>query len=136
MGLGPPVCLDCMRVMRFSKESPWWVCPKCGKDGSKDAGVSHLLSLTDDQMDECRRNNSEAVAALTMTARTALIRCISVVSINPEDGEYHSISVYDRNGDSHWVAWSVADGDDAAPRLCSESGHPFARSLEPYRATR
>ena len=63
----------------------------------------------------------------------ALIYAIGVVNHEVEDYELRSQTVYDRNGDPHWIAWNVALGDHAPPRPCSESGWPFAQALEPYR---
>lgn len=68
-----------------------------------------------------------------MDAIEAMIYCIHFVDENPTDGEFHSQTAFDKFGDPHWVAWSVKDGEDAIPRLCSGSPTPFAKSLEPYR---
>jgi hypothetical protein len=71
----------------------------------------------------------------SMTAVEALIYCLGFVGYDsPTDGEYHSLTVHDRHGQPHWVAWRVTDGADAVPHLCSESPTPFARSLQPYRS--
>ena len=72
-----------------------------------------------------------------MTAIEALIYCLGYVDeTTVEDGEYRSQTVYDRNGEAHWVAWVAAYGEDAEPRLCSGSPSQFTKRLEPYRLER
>ncbi len=70
-----------------------------------------------------------------MNVIDAMIYCLGFISETPEDGEYRSQTVYDKNGDPHWFAWDIDYGKDARPLLCSESsrGSPFVASLEPYR---
>lgn len=46
MGLGPPVCQDCMRIMDHehwpdAKGHKYWRCERCGKDGSSS---THLFA--------------------------------------------------------------------------------------------
>ena len=68
-----------------------------------------------------------------MTAVEAIIYCLGFINETPEDGEYHSQICYDKNGQPHWISWSVKLGDDASPWLCSESSEgKFTKSLEPY----
>ena len=61
----------------------------------------------------------------------AMIYCLGVVSDVSEEGEYRSRSVYDRNGEPHWFAWTAWVGTV----MCSESPTPFAKSLAPYSVT-
>lgn len=65
-----------------------------------------------------------------MNAIEALIYCLGWFDDRPIDNEFHSQTVYDRNGQPHWVA--LENSEVAAPRLCSESFTAFARNLEPY----
>ena len=73
-----------------------------------------------------------------MTAIEAMVYCLGYVNDEPEDGDYQSQKVYDRNGDAHWFGWPVNPGDRAMPTLCSGSLHwnAFARCAEPYTISR
>lgn len=66
-----------------------------------------------------------------MTANEALVYCLGFRGDLVSDGEQHSQTVYDCNGEPHWVAWPADTA--TGPRLCSASLYPFAESLGPYR---
>lgn len=68
-----------------------------------------------------------------MNAIEAIIYCLGYVHDEPEDGEYQSQTVYDKDGESHWVAWEASKGKFAVPRFCSGSPTPFTEELSPYR---
>lgn len=66
-----------------------------------------------------------------MTAIEAIIYCLGFINDIEEDGELHSQTVYDCNGEAHWFAWKKDE-----PKMCSESPYPFSNKLSPYRHTR
>lgn len=68
-----------------------------------------------------------------MTAIEAIIYCLGFVNDVAEDGEYHSQTAYDVNGDPHWIAWQANCPGAKIPKFCSESAFPFSEILEPYR---
>ncbi len=45
MGLGPPVCLDCERIMAHFSYPPFWVCLECGQNNGGER-VSSLFCLS------------------------------------------------------------------------------------------
>ena len=60
MGLGPPICLDCMKVMFCKETYPHWTCSECNKNGHVDEGVGFLFCVTDAQLAEIdKRWNTE-----------------------------------------------------------------------------
>ena len=63
-----------------------------------------------------------------MTAIEAMIYCLGFVSDHEEDGEYHSQTVFDCDGNKHWFSWK-----NNIPRMCSEYSDPFSEKLTPYR---
>ena len=66
-----------------------------------------------------------------MTAIEAMIYCLGFIEDTPgEDGECHSQTVYDKDGEPHWFSF---DEEQDHPELCSGSCEaPFAKCLEPY----
>jgi hypothetical protein len=47
MGLGPPVCLFCVKIMTLNAEYPYWTCSVCGKNGHEDEGTGFLFCVSD-----------------------------------------------------------------------------------------
>ena len=59
MGLGPPVCMDCMLVMDHDQDREgWkWFCEECGKDTGEREGVKNLWTLNDVDSKEVETNS-------------------------------------------------------------------------------
>jgi len=60
MGLGPPVCVPCKRIMKFTAASKTWACPACSRSADADDGVRHLFCLPLDLFNEVRHNDEQS----------------------------------------------------------------------------
>lgn len=73
MGLGPPVCLKCMRAMDLTDRSPAWWCPQCGIS-CLDEGNGHLFCLDDEQVQEVDKNSGTNFHQINLDYREALAK--------------------------------------------------------------
>lgn len=71
------------------------------------------------------------IVARTMTASEAIAYCVTSPTTEA-DGDRITVSVTDRHGERHWIAWELREYARAKPRCCSECPYPFAEALEPY----
>lgn len=69
MGLGPPVCLRCMRMMNFHKEPlpstghKHWRCIQCGNDALGD-DVGNLFGQSDEDLAIILKDHPDLLAIL------------------------------------------------------------------------
>lgn len=47
MGLGPPICLECLEIMELLNGQPPWKCPHCGKN-LNDVRSAGLLEISEE----------------------------------------------------------------------------------------
>jgi hypothetical protein len=67
-----------------------------------------------------------------MEANEALAHVLLAGIIGEEDGEFVTKTVFDKNGEPHWVTWKSKEVSTCTPELRSECANPFSFFNGPY----